>query len=309
MSLAPPSYAEAVLRLVGLFLVLSLLSLGSSGAHAQKTPEPEAKPLITPPKLIRFVEAALPDKRGEPSPRRPSSSSTSWWGRMGGSPRSSVARSGGEAFDEGALAAARQFVFEPARKDWEPIAARIRYRYVFELKAPPEEMTTGWLSGTILLAEDDSAASSVAIEISTEREELVRELVSGPDGTFVATDLEPGKYEIHILGGEYGDLEGRGGARRGAGHAGDLPARREEAGCLRWLWRDRGHRGAAARSGEAHDRQGGAHAHPGHARGRTPGGRASARVSRGRRSASVCSSCAALRLRTASRSSTAFRCR
>ncbi|MBW1832939.1 MAG: energy transducer TonB, partial [Deltaproteobacteria bacterium] len=91
----------------------------------------------------------------------------------------SVARSAGESFDEAALAAARQFVFEPARKDWEPIASRIRYRYVFELKAPPEEMTTGWLSGTILLAEDDSAARPVAIEIANERGELVRDLVSG----------------------------------------------------------------------------------------------------------------------------------
>ena len=192
--------------MVGLFLVLSLLSLGSSGAHAQKTPEPEAKPLITPPKLIRFVEAAHP-QAGDAEPEEAVVELDIVVGTDGRVTEVEVARSGGEAFDEGALAAARQFVFEPARKDWEPIAARIRYRYVFELKAPPEEMTTGWLSGTILLAEDDSVASSVAIEITTEREGLVRELVSGSNGTFVVTDLEPGKYEIHILGGEYGDLE------------------------------------------------------------------------------------------------------
>ena len=110
-------------------------------------------------------------------------------------------------FDEAALAAARKFVFEPARKDWEPIAARIRYRYIFELKAPAEEITTGWLSGAVLLAEDDSPAGAVAIEILNERNELVRDLVSGADGTFVATDLEPGKYQVDILGGEYGDLK------------------------------------------------------------------------------------------------------
>jgi TonB family protein len=202
----PPSYAEAVLRLLGIFVVVSLLSSGSIRAYAQETPDAENKPLITPPKLIRFVEAAHPEADDE-EPTEAVVELDIVVGRDGLVTEVSVARSAGEAFDEAALAAARQFVFEPARKDWEPIAARIRYRYVFELKAPPEEMTTGWLSGTILLAEDDSPAGAVAIEVANERGELVRELVSGSNGTFVVTDLEPGKYEVNILGGEYGDLE------------------------------------------------------------------------------------------------------
>jgi TonB family protein len=202
----PPSYAEAVLRLLGIFVVVSLLSSGSIRAYAQETPDAENKPLITPPKLIRFVEAAHPEADDE-EPTEAVVELDIVVGRDGLVTEVSVARSAGEAFDEAALAAARQFVFEPARKNWEPIAARIRYRYVFELKAPPEEMTTGWLSGTILLAEDDSPAGAVAIEVANERGELVRELVSGSNGTFVVTDLEPGKYEVNILGGEYGDLE------------------------------------------------------------------------------------------------------
>ncbi len=202
----PPSYAEAVLRLLGVFVVVSLLSSASIRAYAQETPDAENQPLITPPKLIRFVEAAHPEADGE-EPTEAVVELDIVVGRDGLVTEVSVARSAGEAFDEAALAAARQFVFEPARKDWEPIAARIRYRYVFELKAPPEEMTTGWLSGTILLAEDDSPAGAVAIEVANERGELVRELVSGSNGTFVVTDLEPGKYEVNILGGEYGDLE------------------------------------------------------------------------------------------------------
>jgi TonB family protein len=192
--------------LLGVFVVVSLLSSGSIRAYAQETPDAENQPLITPPKLIRFVEAAHPEADGE-EPTEAVVELDIVVGRDGLVTEVSVARSAGEAFDEAALAAARQFVFEPARKDWEPIAARIRYRYVFELKAPPEEMTTGWLSGTILLAEDDSPAGAVAIEVANERGELVRELVSGSNGAFVVTDLEPGKYEVNILGGEYGDLE------------------------------------------------------------------------------------------------------
>jgi TonB family protein len=169
--------------------------------------EAEAKPLITPPRLIRFVEADYPETQGEEPAEEVDVELDIVVGKNGLVTEVSVARSAGEAFDQAALAAARQFVFEPARKDWEPIAARIRYRYVFELKAPPEELTTGWLSGTVLLAEDDSPAGAVGVEIVDERGRLVRDLVAGPDGTFVATDLEPGKYKIHIAGGEYGDLK------------------------------------------------------------------------------------------------------
>ena len=182
----------------------------SSGAYAQTTfqvaPEEKKKPLVTPPKLVRFVEAAYPETEGD-EPVEAVVELDIVVGKDGLVTEVSVARSAGEAFDAAALSAARQFVFEPARKDWEPIAARIRYRYVFELKEPPEEMTTGWLSGTVLLAEDDSAAGTVTIEILNQQDQLVRDIVTGADGTFVATDLEPGKYAVNILGGEYGDLK------------------------------------------------------------------------------------------------------
>ena len=196
-----------MLRLVGALLVVCILS---SGAKAQQTiqvaPEAEKKPLVTPPKLVRFVEADYPRSEDE-EPVEAVVELDIVVGKDGLVTEASVARSAGEAFDEAAVAAARQFVFEPARKDWEPIAARIRYRYVFELNAPPEEITTGWLSGTVLLAEDDSPAGAVGIEILNERDEIVRDLVSGANGTFVATDLQPGKYEVNVLGGEYGDLK------------------------------------------------------------------------------------------------------
>ena len=198
---------EAVLRLVAALLLAGFVS---NGAQAQKSfelePEEGHKPLVTPPKLIRFVEADYPQTEGE-QPEETAVELDIVVGKDGLVTEASVARSAGEAFDEAALAAVRQFVFEPARTDWEPIAARIRYRYVFELKAPPEAITTGWLKGTVLLAEDDSTAGSVVIEILNERGELVRDLVSGADGTFIATDLRPGKYTIRILGGEYGDLK------------------------------------------------------------------------------------------------------
>ncbi|MFW2390643.1 MAG: TonB-dependent receptor domain-containing protein [Polyangiales bacterium] len=181
----------------------------ASGVQAQRSvqvsAEEETKPLITPPKLIRFVEASYPESEAE-QPDETVVELDIVVGKDGLVTEVSVARSAGEAFDEAALEAARQFVFEPARKDWEPIAARIRYRYVFEMKAPPEKITTGWLRGTVLLAEGDVPAGSVVVEIKNERKELLRDLVSAADGTFVVTDLEPGVYSVNIIGGEYGDL-------------------------------------------------------------------------------------------------------
>lgn len=194
-----------MLRLAGALVVLCLLS-SEAAAQSIPAPEPEKKPLITPPKLLRFVEASYPLAEGE-KPAEAAVELDVVIGKDGLVTDASVAKSAGQAFDDAALAAVRQFVFEPARKDWEPVAAKVRYRYVFELKAPPEEITTGWLSGTVLLAENDSPAGSVGIEILNERNELVRDLVTGTDGRFVATDLEPGKYQVNVLGGEFGDLK------------------------------------------------------------------------------------------------------
>ena len=49
---------------------------------------------------------------------------------------STVAESGGERFDQSALAAVREFEFEPARRDGIAMAAKIRYRYVFPAQPP-----------------------------------------------------------------------------------------------------------------------------------------------------------------------------
>jgi TonB family protein len=190
-----------VLRFAGVLFVVSMLG---SGALAEEL-EPDKQPLVTPPKLLRFVEATYPDGQGE-EPEEVTVELLLTIDKGGSVTEAMVAKSGGEAFDAAALAAARQFLFEPARKDWEPTASRIRYRYIFELKRPPVELNQGWLSGAVLLAEDDSPAGRVGIEVLNEDHELVRELVAGPDGAFVVTDLPPGKYEVNILGGEFGDL-------------------------------------------------------------------------------------------------------
>ncbi len=46
----------------------------------------------------------------------------------------------GDGFDELAVAAARRFVFDPATRDGTPVAARVRYRYVFEVHEEVHEV-------------------------------------------------------------------------------------------------------------------------------------------------------------------------
>ena len=101
-----------MLRLVGAVLVVSVLSNGAAAQTSfQFAPEEEKKPLVTPPKLIRFVEADYPETEGE-EPVEAVVELDMVVGKDGLVTEASVARSAGEAFDAAALSAARQFVFE-----------------------------------------------------------------------------------------------------------------------------------------------------------------------------------------------------
>src|SRR5205823_1623216 len=51
-----------------------------------------------------------------------------------------VSKSGGDAFDVAALAAAPKLVFDPATRDGKPIPAKIPFRYAFDFKDVPKPM-------------------------------------------------------------------------------------------------------------------------------------------------------------------------
>ncbi|MEM7138502.1 MAG: TonB family protein [Myxococcota bacterium] len=196
-----------MLRFVVALLVLLLFTNGAQAQPGASTESELTKPLVTPPKLIRFVEATRPASDDEDvEPEEVSVELLLTIDKEGAVTEASVAKSGGEAYDAAALAAVRQFLFEPARQDWEPVAARIRYRYVFELKRPEVALDQGWLKGAVLLAENGRPAGRVGIEVLNEDGLLIRELVTDGDGSFVVTDLKPGKYRVDVLGGEFGDL-------------------------------------------------------------------------------------------------------
>ncbi len=73
-----------------------------------------------------------------------------------------VLESGGEEFDAALLAAARQFVFEPARQDDQPVRARINYTHAFRAPADAGIAARGF-STVVLAHRPISAASSFSV--------------------------------------------------------------------------------------------------------------------------------------------------
>ena len=66
--IAPLSYADLVLRLVGALLFLCVCANVAYAQRAGSVGAPDDEPLVTPPKLIRFVEADYPDTGTDEKP-------------------------------------------------------------------------------------------------------------------------------------------------------------------------------------------------------------------------------------------------
>jgi len=101
----------------------------------------------------------------------------------------------GHGFDEAALAAGQKLVFEPATKDGQPVAARIRFKYTFP--APPSA-----LEGRVLDKEGDKPIAGAQIT-ATGPDGRAITTTSGPDGHWELHKLKPGHYSLAIASGGY----------------------------------------------------------------------------------------------------------
>jgi TonB family protein len=201
-----------------------LSSLGAtSGARAQSASEAPAAPTpeqgatdpaavkpppLSPPKLVKFVEAVYPQVALEQGLA----------GTVGleiviaadGTVKEAkVLQSAGNGFDEAALDAARAFVFEPARKNGEAVPSRVHYPYVFEMRkteaeplpeAPPPPSR---LEGRVLAVEDDAPLSGVRVIVAQADGSNASTITTAEDGSFAIDDLPAGAYSVRV------ELEGR----------------------------------------------------------------------------------------------------
>lgn len=106
----------------------------SSVATAQ--PNTQDAAALSPPKLVQRAEPIYPEAK-RASGEAASVVLTLTIDHTGHVSDVVVAESAGTDFDEAASKAARQLLFEPARKDGEAVLAKIRYRFDFKLEAPP----------------------------------------------------------------------------------------------------------------------------------------------------------------------------
>ena len=108
---------------------------------------------------------------------------------------------GREAFDAAAVAAVREFVFEPARRDGQPIPARVKYRYVFE-PPPPPPPTTGALEGRVISRATNQSVRGVVATVTSldDAGAFVRTSVTDEHGAFKLSDLPPGRYRVALSG-------------------------------------------------------------------------------------------------------------
>ncbi|HEY8923114.1 MAG TPA: TonB family protein, partial [Polyangia bacterium] len=190
---------RAALR-IGIALTATVLGHTAHAQEAAPPAAPAASNALTPPKLVTFIDADYPaaaraarlqgevelemtiDAAGKVSDAR-------------------AVTSVGDGFDDAAVAAARKFVFEPARRGGRAIPARIRYRYVFELPpepAPAPALTTGELEGRVLARGQERALAGVVVTLVSDDGQLTRTAVSDAAGAFRFSTLPPGRFHVKL---------------------------------------------------------------------------------------------------------------
>lgn len=202
------------LRSAALAPVLWLAALGVAAAQeapaepaapapSAAAPGAPAAPAMSPPKLVTFVPAVYPQAALEQGLTATVELEITIG--IGGTVEDarSVAPVG-SGFDEAAVAAVKQFVFEPARKDGAPLKARIRYAYVFEMpkqEAEPEPDASpapAQLEGRVLAVESDAPLAGVRITVAMLDGSNTRTAETGADGGFTLGELPAGAYSIRL---------------------------------------------------------------------------------------------------------------
>jgi TonB family protein len=176
---------------------LAALLLGSAGvSYAQVPPssdEPAGTGEITkPPKLIKFVPAVYPKEKHDAGVTASVTLSIEIGddGKVG---EVEVVKPAAPDFDAAAVAAVKQFVFEPAEIDHQPAPVKITYRYDFtivtEIVAAGPQIN---FDGVVVERFKKKPLANVTVTIK----DLDVSAVTEADGTFAFTDVPVGKHRI-----------------------------------------------------------------------------------------------------------------
>jgi TonB family protein len=179
--------------LIRVLVALALL-LVAPAAAAQDAPAPAAAPTIVPPKIVTFVQADFP-----PSEVAAGKGATVLLqiaidaaGKVAGV---SVLQSATPAFDAAALAAAKQFVFEPATVGGRPIPVKITYRVAFTITEKLVKKFAADFVGTIRDRGTRQPIANVRVALDTGQEAVTDE-----NGKFKILDVQPGEHGVTLSG-------------------------------------------------------------------------------------------------------------
>ena len=177
-----------------------------AGSDADAGSDSGADSGVVPPKLIKFAEATYPPKAYEDDLEATVELGLTI-GMDGRVTEVQVLAPAGNGFDEAAVAAAQQFEFAPARNNGEPVPARIRYRYVFEISVDDKlAKTTGRIDGQVLTGKLDAPVAGAVVEVRELQTEVLRELVTDDKGRFALAELAPGEYRVRVISPEFGEF-------------------------------------------------------------------------------------------------------
>ena len=193
---------------IRLTLAAGLTTLALARATFAQGPSPSASTgteaaaeanALTPPRLAKFVEAVYPEA-ARAAGKSAAVDLELQLDDTGKVAQAKVLNGAGEGFDEAALAAAQQFRFEPARRGETAIAARIHYRYVFELAPTPAAPTQGALGGKVVLRQGGDDVLGAKVTLTSEDGKVTRTAATASDGGFEFGELPPGRYRLKVAG-------------------------------------------------------------------------------------------------------------
>ncbi|TMQ02818.1 MAG: TonB family protein, partial [Deltaproteobacteria bacterium] len=177
-------------HLTGFAVALALVAILASGrpAHAQL--------LVTrPPRLVHFVEATRP---ADAAPEATATVVLAIDIAADGSVADvRVQASGGPAWDAAAIAAARQFTFEPAEVDNQPAPVTITYRYAFTVVEKIVSLGPQVnFEGVVVDRFQKKPLAGVKIAIK----DLQLDTLTDEAGAFAFTDLPVGTHQVELSG-------------------------------------------------------------------------------------------------------------
>lgn len=198
-----PRYALAVAVATGLTLGLPAAAVAQPSGSLVTTPREEAAP-PPPPAPASIVMPVLKKDEGAAYPEQAIADKIRETVSVvlileldatGAVKNATVETPAGHGFDEAALEAARKLEFEPATRNGQPIAAKIKHKYDF---APPASRVVGRITTQLR----DAPLGGAKITVSGEAGQTFA-AVSAADGTFHLEGIPAGAYKVSVEAAGY----------------------------------------------------------------------------------------------------------